>query len=264
MASWASKKRKPDQDQDQKQDQKQDQDQDQKQDQAQGQWQFALSENKNDNDNKNDNKNDNDNKNENKNENENTVDNKLDNKVDNDLKNDVDNKIENTVENKIENNVEVNVKVDLDLDLDLARLAGHDNNSDHGIHIDELKDIDSSVIFTQTVDQELNGNGNQFNVQQINNLVDNDHLSHPEVKFEGAGWGGDFKIDVKVEGGDVKIDDAANSVGNDGHISAPVSADAINTVSAFTQNIVMGANIQFNSMTTNAAGHDLQDNDHTL
>jgi len=235
----------------------------QAQGQAQGQWQFALNDNKNDNDN--DNKNENKSTNDSKNDLDNKVDNKLDNHADNDLQNKVDNRVNNDVKNEVENKVDtkVNVDVKVDLDLDLNHLAGHDNND--AIHIDQIKDIDGSVVMPDVVNQTLNGDGNQFNVQQINNLVDNDHLSHPEVKFDGSSWGGDFKIIAHADGGETKIDDVKAEIEGNGTIGAvTASADAVNTVDAFTQNIVMGANIQFNSMTNEVAGHDLTDDHHSI
>lgn len=263
---------------DQEQDQEQKQDQDQKQDQlqaqlqgqaqGQGQFQFAVqsvdtkvdSENKNENENenknesKNENENDNENKNENTNEVKNEVDNKLDNSVDNKVDNEIDNKVENHVENKVE------VKVDVDLDLDLS--AFERPSDDDIIDVDEIKDISSSVIMPDAVTQTLTGNGNQFNIDQVNNLYDRDQANDPDVYMSS----GEFKWDVKAEGGDVKLDDPKVDIDADGGTfgdGLAATADGIVSQEAFTQNIVMGANIQFNNIEMSVAGNDLTD-DHSI
>lgn len=252
----------PDQDQDQDQDQKQRQAelqaqlQGQLQGQAQGQaqGQFALQSSYNENDNDNDNENKNENSNENKVEND--VDNKLDNSVDNEVKNEVENKVENHIENVVETKVDVEVKVDLDLD---SFTQPSDNDV---IDIDWIKDIDGSVVMPDVVNQALTGDGNQFNIDQVNNIVDKDFLWDPDVKFTGDG---ELKMDGELDGGESKIEDVKAEIGEDGSIgdTATATSDAIGTYEAFTQNIVMGANIQFNSIEMTVAGNDLTD-DHSL
>jgi hypothetical protein len=231
-----------DQDQDQKQDQAQAQanlqaqlqGQGQGQAQGQGQLQFAVQslDSKSENDNKNDNKNENDNKN--SNEVDNKVDNKLDNKVDNSLDNKVDNNIDNKIENTVDNkvNVEVDVKVDLDLDAD--------GLSSPVIDLHHFTATDS-VVMPDVVNQTLSGGGNQFN--------------------GGGGYpGAGFDMDAKAWGGESKID--AADIGNRTNVAS--SADAVLNQSAFDQNITLGANIQFNSITMQVAGHDLNDSADTF
>jgi hypothetical protein len=210
--------------------------------QAQGQFQTAVQsvDTKVDNDNKNDNENSNENKNENKNE--------IDNKVENSVDNKVDNKIENHVENKVE------VSVDVDIDLDIKGDLGEGRDDDI-VDIDEIKDIYGSVVMTDVVDQKMD-DGNMFNIDQVNNLVDIDYLHSAEVKndakFDASDLkaeGGDAKVDAKL---DIKMDDG-NSVGD----LLTTTADGLANVEAFTQNIVMGANIQFNSIEISAAGDSL-------
>ena len=261
----------PDQDQDQDQDQKQDQRQaelqaqlqgqlqGQAQGQAQGQYQFALSENKNENENDNDNENKNESSNENKNENsnENKIDNKVESSVDNKVDNDVENKVENHVENKVETAVDVDVKVDLDLD-------GWEPTDDDVIDIDWIDDTTGSVIMPDVVEQKLEGGGNQFNIDQVNNLVDNDSLTATfnntgSVTFDSShSDGGDAKID------DIRasVDGGRSSMGDVGTASADVSAAS----EAFHTSITLGANIQFNSIEMSVAGNNLStgDGDETL
>ena len=62
-------------------------------------------------------------------------------------------------------------------------------------------------------------------------------------------------MDAKIEGGESKID--ANNIGE--RANAASSADAILNQSAFDQNITQGANIQFNSITIQAAHGDVND-----
>jgi hypothetical protein len=113
------------------------------------------------------------------------------------------------------------------------------------------------------VDQKMH-DGNQFNIDQVNNLVDND------VNWSSASYGGGggelwcdprsssgFNMEAKIEGGEAKLE--ARDIGS--RADAASSADAAINQSAFDQNITQGANIQFNSLTIQAAGHDLTDSD---
>jgi hypothetical protein len=223
--------------------------------QAQGQLQFAAQsldskvDIENENENKNSNENENENKNENtnelKNELDNEVDNKLDNDVDNNVDNKVDNKVENSIDNKIENSIENNVEVKVDVDIDLD-LEGYKPSDDDIIDIEEITDITGSVVMPDAVEQKLES-GNQFNIDQVNNLVDKDWLHDPTVSAED----GKFEWDAKGDGGFVLVGDAQVDMQGDGSTfgdAVTSTADAIVSQEAFTQNIVMGANIQFNSI----------------
>ena len=111
-------------------------------------------------------------------------------------------------------------------------------------------------VVTQTM-----GDGNQFNIDQVNNLVDTDSNSSHANYYGGAGgsWcepGASFSMDAKIEGGKSRIDDVGD-IGTRASVSS--SADAVLNQSAFDQNITQGANIQFNSITIQAAGDDLTD-----
>ena len=252
------------QDQDQDQDQKQDQLQAQAnlqaqlqgQGQGQGQLQFAVQslDSKSENDNDNDNKNENDNKNSNENEIDNKLDNSLDNKVDNSLDNKIDNSIDNKIENTVDNKVNVEVNVDVDLDLKA------DGLSSPVIELGHFQTY-GSVVMPDVVDQKM-GDGNQFNIDQVNNLVDND-VNWSSAHYNGGGggsWhepGASFSMDAKIDGGESKID--AGDIGARANVAS--SADAVLNQSAFDQNITQGANIQFNSITIQAAGDNLTDND---
>jgi len=218
--------------------------------QGQGQLQFAVQslESNSENENENANGNLNGNGNLNFNENENEVENKVDNSLDNKVDNDVENNIENTVNNEV--NVDVDVKVDLDLSAD--------GLSSPVIDLHGLECISNSLIMPDVVYQTLNGNGNQFNIDQVNNLVDNDTVNNPSVSFSGSG----FEMEAKAEGGESKVDSDMGNVIGAAASGVASSADAILTQSAFDQTITQGANIQFNSNTMQVAGNDLTDDHH--
>ncbi len=208
--------------------------------QAQGQAQLAVQSL--------DSKSDNDNSNDNKNSNKNSND------LDNKLCNNVDNKIENTIDNK------VNVDVKVDLDLHATGLSSPVIDL-HGFSTND------SLVMPEVVNQTLTGGGNIFHLDQVNNLIGDTTVSGASVSYNGGGSCYDhpgFSMDAKITGGESKIDDAhmASAVGAGAGIVS--HADAALTQSAFTQTITTGANIQFNSATIQAAGHDLTDDHHTL
>ena len=238
----------------------------QAQDQSQMAYQAVLAGNYNENGNENDNDNKVDNKIDNgldnkvDNDTDNSVDNSLDNKVDNSVDNDLDNKVENTVTNDVSTRVDVDVNVDLDLKAE--DLSPPDNDI---IDIEHISDIAGSIVAPDAVTQNLWGDGNQFNIDQVNNLVDNDS-SCASLGFGSLSWaddpkGGDgtsFSMWASAEGGDAKMDSVSASIGDDGNLSGiAASADAVVTQEAFTQNIVLGSNIQFNQIDLTVAGHDL-------
>jgi len=115
------------------------------------------------------------------------------------------------------------------------------------------------------VNQTLNGGGNQFNIDQVNNLADQD-VNTSTTTYSGGGSypGSGFDMDAKIEGGESKIDGAhmGDAIGAGAGIAS--HADAVLNQSAFDQNITQGANIQFNSITMEVAGHDLTDSHDTL
>lgn len=163
---------------------------------------------------------------------------------DNDNRNSNDNKIENTIDNKV--NVDVDVKVDLDL--------GADGLSSPVIDLPCLSDVRGAVIMPDVVNQTLEGDGSAFNIDHVNNLVDHD-ASTASVTYSGSG----FDMDPKSEGGDTKMDSKIDDVIGDSASGVIASADAALSQDAFNQTITLGANIQFNSITLNAAGNGWTD-----
>lgn len=207
-----------------------------------------------------------DNTNLNGNGNWNSNDNKIDNDLDNKVENAVDNKLDNSIDNKIENNVEntVGTKVDVDVKVDLD-LDGS-SFSNPVIDLSGIHDIHDSLIMPDVVNQTLNGGGNQFNIDQVNSLVDSDHLSNPSVNFNGGydlcdpcdpSSGGGFNMEAHVNGATATINGAMGSLD---HGSVGVSADTVVDQSAFNQTITLGANIQFNSQTITAGLDSIDDN----
>jgi len=167
----------------------------------------------------------------------------------------VDNKVNNNVENHIENTVDTKVNVDVNLDLNASGLSAPVIDL-HGFTTTD------SLVMPQVVNQTLNGGGNEFNIDQVNNLINNATVTDPSVTYGGSLSeypAGGFHMDAKVAGGDSKIGDSklGDSAGAGSGVVS--SADATLTQDAFTQTITTGANIQFNSLTMEVAGHNLSD-----
>jgi len=177
-----------------------------------------------------------------------------------------DNKVDDTVNDK------VNVKVDISL---TGTVGPAVNDLSH------MHDISDSLIMPQSVTQTISNGGSdgtgaagsEFNIDQINNLVNNGCVSDPSVSYEGGALAlGDdptavgFHMDAKIDSGGSSISGSGLSGSNvTGASASGVSgtADAAITQSAFNQTITLGANIQFNSLSINNAGHDFTDNHHT-
>jgi hypothetical protein len=200
--------------------------------------------------------------NKNENENENKNENEIDNKVESDVDSDIDSEISNKIENEVES------KTDVEVEVDVSVSAPPDDED--VIDIDELKidDLDGiAFINPDDVEQSLN-NGANFNVDQINNLVDNDDAYNSSVSFQsgwndaesegdGDGSGSTFSMYAEAEGGESKIDDVESSVSGDaGQVSdlATATADGVASNSAFNQTLTLGANIQFNQMEVEISG----------
>ncbi len=253
---WQNQKQYQDQNQSQMhyQWQGQDQDQDQDQIQSQGQYSESLNENGNLNGNGNGNLNGNGNGNLNGNFNDSA----------NTNVNAALNANANLNANLNASVTDVKVKVDIELDLDEDMLQDNDL-----IDMKHMDAIENSVVSPEVIYQTVNGGGNNFNIDQINNLTDNDTLGGASVNFNGGiggagGLGGDaasFEMNANAKGGWSGADDNWSQIGENG-TTGPTgmsSADAAVSQEAFTQNIVLGANIQFNSIDLKVAGDDIGD-----
>jgi hypothetical protein len=238
---------KQDQDQDQKQDQDQEQKSEQEQESKQEQYQRASAWLSTESDSKNEN--DNENKNENSNE----------------TKVDVENKSDSASDSKSSAESDVENKVDVDVDVDVSVDVKTDPKDDDLIDIDELDAENLDGLLTVATDNVDQKGDNNYNVDQINNLVDNDHLEEAKVSFETddskaddkGSSGFTFSMEAKAEGGESKIEDSDSEIttaGRDAEAAVSGSADAVASNEAFTQSISMGSNIQFNQL-------DIQNND---
>ena len=147
--------------------------------------------------------------------------------------------------------VAVDVKVDLELGLDSLSTPVIDlyNFSAAG-----------SIVMPDVVNQTMD-DGNQFNIDQVNNLVDQDTNSSLPATPAAAAAADCGTIRARASAW--KPRSRAASPG-----SMPItceranvqnSADAAINQSAFDQNITQGANIQFNSISIQAAGTTLND-----
>ena len=215
--------------------------------QGQGQYQTQYSNNSNENEN------------ENENSNTNSNSNSLNNCVTNSINDDVNTTVDTAV----------NVRVDLGISGNLLQ-----PNSSDAINIDSISDIHDSLLMNNVVNQTVT-NGNNFNIDQVSNLSQDNTLSDPSVSYIGGGGpvaydcygcpipttSGDFSMTATATGGSDSSSTLGALTGNGSTMSGngAISAAASITQEAFTQHIAMGANIQFNSLTLNNVGHDFAD-----
>jgi hypothetical protein len=90
------------------------------------------------------------------------------------------------------------------------------------------------------------GNDAMFNLSQVSELADQDHLYRPSVSNEAP-----FNAEQYGDGGYAKVD---GDFGD--RATASASADGVAQLEAFTQNIVMGSNIQYNNVDMSVVGGD--------
>jgi hypothetical protein len=90
------------------------------------------------------------------------------------------------------------------------------------------------------------GNDAMFNLSQVSELADQDHLYRPSVSNDSS-----FDVSQHGDGGYAKVD---GDLGD--RSTATASADGVAQLEAFTQNIVMGANIQYNNVDMSVVGGD--------
>ena len=177
---------------------------------------------------------------------------------DNHLDNSLSNGVSKSVDNAVNNTVTVDVSVTADVNASTPPV----DNSINITHLD-------GILFQmpETVTQYVNGDGNNsiFDLNQVNNLVSDGHLDSPSVSFsvDGALSSYDsglpssvFSMSASAAGGTASADNATISSHDSSPITATTDASAPVTMDAFTQSIVMGANIQFNSASFNVVGHD--------
>jgi hypothetical protein len=174
---------------------------------------------------------------------------------------------ENDIENHVTTTVDTTVTVDLSLVSDLASLVPQDNDI---IDIETISGITQSIVMPDAVNQSVM-NGNNFNIDQVSNLTDNDTISDPDVRYSSGGLSdgccrsgdngaGDFSMTATSTGGSATTA-IGNITGDDGAFGSIGAANAASTINqeAFTQSIATGANIQFNSIDLQVVGNDISD-----
>ena len=132
--------------------------------------------------------------------------------------------------------------------------------------------MDDFTLDVTAIGNSFNGHGNDmmFDVNQVNDMVDNDNLCDPIVQYRPSGWSDAAFQDIYAEGGKSEagsgIDGNSHANGNGGaglvSGASNASASANVTAEAFTQNIVMGANLQLNNSSLSLIGGDFSVGDH--
>jgi hypothetical protein len=188
----------------------------------------------------------------------------------------------------------VDVKVNADVSAS-GETDSHTYGIDMGYLSINVSELDGILnLSPEIINQTINGGGAGtnvlFNLDQVNNLVDNDKLEN--VQNSNSSSSISFS-DIKGEGGDISIGCCPDDKQHDGgpHItgldgigghggddssgvqigsgngagstnSTLVDASGNVSIDALTQSIVLGANIQTNSFNMNNAGHDITVVDH--
>lgn len=183
------------------------------------------------------------------------------------------NDIHNEIDNHVNTCVDVNVKVNVDAD-SYEPPAPNGPVDPDTIDIETISNISNSIIMPDVVYQSVT-TGNTFNLDQVNNLADNDSLSSPTVSYSAGGLAdaccydpcgsdpnsvGDFTMQATAWGGTAST--SINDImGDDGDFSGAGAATAGASINqeAFTQSIVQGANIQFNSVDVTMVAGDAYD-----
>jgi hypothetical protein len=144
---------------------------------------------------------------------------------------------------------------DIDTTVDVAITDAFKSITDSYDQDNEWLDLDGLNFDVMSVIGEgvLAGSGNDvmFNLAQVSELSDADSLSSPTVTNDA-----DFDVSQFGKGGD-----AFGGEDFDERGTGTASADGVAQLEAFTQNIVMGANIQYNNVDVSIVGGDSSVND---
>lgn len=146
----------------------------------------------------------------------------------------------------------VNDSFNTDFSLDVAVSDSFNTSDSDWLDLDNVS-FDAMTIISDA----LNGAGNDaaFSAHQINEMSDNDFLMKPQVVNNGH-WGQSADAGGGEAYGIKTHDDVGNGSGDHQSLSAAANASATSGNEAFTQNIVMGANIQYNSVNSTIVGGD--------
>jgi hypothetical protein len=143
----------------------------------------------------------------------------------------------------------------LDASIDVAltdafkKIEDSYNSDDDWLELDNLDFDVMNVVGAGTLAGD--GNDGMFNLSQVSEMMDKDVLIRPEVTNDA--W---FEQDAHAHGGEAY---SAEHIGD--RSSATTTADGAATLEAFTQNIVMGSNIQYNNIDLSVVGGDSTVND---
>jgi hypothetical protein len=142
------------------------------------------------------------------------------------------------------NATDIDTTVDVSISDAFKKIEDSYNSDDDWLELDHLNFDVLNAVGAGT----LSGDGNDamFNISQVSEMTDNDKLYRPEVEND-AGFG----QHAHADGGDAN---GAEDVGD--RSSGTASADGVANLEAFTQNIVMGANIQYNNIDMSVVGGD--------
>ncbi len=142
------------------------------------------------------------------------------------------------------NSTEITTSVDVAIS-DAFKKINDSYNSDSDDDWLELDNLDFDVL-TAIGDGTLAGEGNDtlFNISQVSEITDNDTLHNPQVN-SSAGW----DQELHGQGGEAH---GGGDFGERG--TGTAKADGVAQMEAFTQNIVMGANIQYNGVDISVVG----------
>ncbi len=183
---------------------------------------------------------------------------------------------ENGLSNCVENGVNNQVTTAVNTHVNVSVSGEFSPPSETAVlHMDDLSIGDlggSFIVMPDFSIQTLTGDGNIFNLDQVNSLVDGDTLSDASVSLSIGGGGRDgglvplslvpgdsdgpsfsFSQTATATGGSATN---TSEIGTDGTATGTANAATSLTQEAFTQHIVMGANIQYNTMPINVVGGD--------
>jgi hypothetical protein len=165
---------------------------------------------------------------------------------------DVDTKVEDSLNDNgnFRNN-------DLSTDLDVKLEDAFNVDDEDILDLDNVQNLDDILTAGGDLLSNMNGvavfgDGNAFDIDQTNSLSDQDSLISPTVANNGLllGQGG------LAEGGTSEASSSWDDASESARVTANAhsSADGVIQSEAFTQNIVMGANIQYNSIDMSVVG----------
>ena len=142
------------------------------------------------------------------------------------------------------NATDIDTTVDVAISDAFKKIEDSYNSDDDWLELDNLNFDVLNAVGAGTLAGD--GNDSMFNISQVSEMTDNDRLYNPKV--ENDAW---FKQDAHVHGGEAYGAEEFDARGN-----VTASPDGVASMEAFTQNIVMGANIQYNNIEMSVVAGD--------